>query len=126
VHQRFGFEPTDRYLVSINSINTMLSRYEPARLEVVVRDLEDRLRAVPGVRMASAALYAPMNGLDWSHGITIDRASSATLGIDFRSHWTRVTPGFFATLGDPIVPRDPRGLVALSIRHRHLGAGSSA
>jgi predicted permease len=100
MHQRFGFDPTDRYLISIN---TMLSHYEPAQLGGVVRDLENRLRAVPGVRMASAALYAPMNGLDWSHDVTIDRASSVTLGTDVRSHWTRATPGFFATLGDPIV-----------------------
>jgi predicted permease len=103
-HQNFGFDPSDRYLVSIN---TMLSRYEQDQLVPLFRDIQDRLRAVPGVRMASAALYAPLNGLDWNHEIAIERTADAHLPDDFRSNWTRVTPEFFSTLGDPIVRGRP-------------------
>ena len=58
-HQDAGFETSGRYLVSINS---MLSNYKQEHLVPLFRDIEDRLSAIPGVRMTSPALYAPMSG----------------------------------------------------------------
>jgi len=68
-HQNFGFDTSERYLVSIDP---KLSNYRQEQLAPLFRDIEDRLRAIPGVRMASPALYAPMSNYDWSHDIRIE------------------------------------------------------
>jgi predicted permease len=57
--------------------------------------------------MASPALYAPMSNYDWSHDIRIEgRPEPEPLG-NVSSEWTRVTPGFFETLGDRMVMGRP-------------------
>ena len=38
----------------------MLGNYKPEQLEPLFRRIDDRLRQIPGVRMAAPALYAPM------------------------------------------------------------------
>ena len=107
--QNFGFDTSGRYLVSIDP---KLSNYRQEQLAPLFRDIEDRLRAIPGVRMASPTLYAPMSNYDWSHDIRIEgRPEPEPLG-NVSSEWTRVTPGFFETLGDrmamgrPIIDAD--------------------
>jgi len=103
-HQQFGFETGDRYLVSINA---MLGNYKPEQLVPLVRDLEDRVRAISGVRMASAALYAPVSGLYWSHNLRIDGKPDPAPLDNVSSGWTRVTPGFIETVGNRIVMGRP-------------------
>jgi putative ABC transport system permease protein len=102
--QNFGFDSSGRYLVSIDP---KLSNYKQEQLVPLFREIEDRLRAIPGVRMASPALYAPMSNFDWTHDIRIEgRPEPGPLG-NVSSDWTRVTPGFFETLGDRIVMGRP-------------------
>ncbi|HLJ49141.1 MAG TPA: ABC transporter permease [Bryobacteraceae bacterium] len=103
-HQNFGFETRGRFLVQINS---MLSNYKPEQLTPLFRDIEDGLRAIPGVRMASAALYAPLSGMYWSHPIRIEGKPEPGPMEDVSSAWTRVSPGFFETVGDSIVMGRP-------------------
>ena len=64
-------------------------------------------RAFPGVRTASAALYAPMSGSDWSHDVRIAGQPEPGAGDDVSSAWTRVMPSFFETIGDRIVMGRP-------------------
>ena len=99
-HQDFGFDVANRYLVSIDS---KLAGRTPEQLTPRLREMEDRLRAIPGVRMASLALYGPMSGSYWSHAVTIDGAPERLSADDAVTAWTRVTPGFFETLGNRIV-----------------------
>jgi putative ABC transport system permease protein len=102
--QNFGFDTSGRYLVSINP---KLSNYKQERLGPLFRDIEDRLRAIPGVRMVSPVLYAPLSGYDWEHEIRIEgKPEPGPLG-NVSSNWTRVTPGFFETLGDRILMGRP-------------------
>src|SRR5437868_761707 len=68
-HQNFGFETQGRYLASINP---NLSNYKVEQMEPLYRRIADRLRQVPGVRMVTAALYAPMSGDSWNHGSRIE------------------------------------------------------
>ena len=103
-HQNFGFDTSDRYLVSVNS---KLANYKQEQLVPLFREVEDRLRAIPGVRMASPALYAPMSGSYWGHAIRIEGKPESGPNDDVSSTWTRVTPGFFRTLGDRIVMGRP-------------------
>jgi hypothetical protein len=89
-HQEAGFETNGRYLVSINS---MLSNYKQEQLAPLVRDIADRLGAIPGVRISSPALYAPMSRpMESRHP---DRGQTrAWPGDDVSSMRTRVTPVF--------------------------------
>jgi predicted permease len=98
-HQNFGFDSRGRYLVSMDS---KLSNYKPEELNSLYQEIEEHLRAIPGVRMVSSALHAPMTGT-WSHDIRIEGKPEPSLKDEFSSGWTRVTPGFFENFGDKII-----------------------
>jgi predicted permease len=99
-HQDFGFDLNGRYLIKIN---TRLSRYTQEQMVPVFREIEDRMRAIPGVRMVSAALYAPMSQLNWRHDVRIVGKPEPGPNDDLSSAWTRVVPGWFETVGNRIV-----------------------
>ena len=103
-HQNLGFAADGRYLVSIDS---KLSNQPQERLLPLFREIETDLRAFPGVRTVSAALYAPMSGSYWSHDVRIAGQPEPGGGDDVSSAWTRVTPSFFETIGDRIVMGRP-------------------
>jgi putative ABC transport system permease protein len=102
-HQDFGFDSHGRYLVGIDP---KLSNYPPEQLVPLFREIEGRLRAIPGVRMAGSALHAPLTGV-WSHDILTEGQPEPGPNDDLDSGWTRVTPGFFAVMGDRIVMGRP-------------------
>ncbi len=100
-HQNFGFDPDGRYLVSIGS--PMLANYKQEQLVPLYRQIQDRLGAIPGVRSVSAATYAPMSGNQWGHDIRIQSKPEPAPKDDISSDWTRITPGFFKTIGASMV-----------------------
>jgi putative ABC transport system permease protein len=95
-HQNFGFDPDGRYLVYINP---MLSNYKQEQLVPLFREIHDRLGAIPGVRGVSSATYAPLSGDQWGMGIRIEGRPEPGPRDDVFTDWTRVTPGFFDTIG---------------------------
>jgi putative ABC transport system permease protein len=98
--QSFGFEMQGRYVALINP---MLSNYKPEQLEPMFRQIADRLRQIPGVRMVSSALYAPMTGDSWNNGVRIEGRPEPGAKEDTSSGMVRVMPGFFETIGAKIV-----------------------
>jgi predicted permease len=103
-HQNLGFATDGRYLVSIDS---KLSNLPQERLLPLFLEIRTSLRAFPGVRSVSAALYAPMSGSYWSHDVRIADQPEPGAGDDVSSAWSRVTPSFFETIGDRIVMGRP-------------------
>jgi putative ABC transport system permease protein len=103
-HQNFGFETKDRYLASINP---MLGGYKPEQLEPLFRQVQERLGTIPGVRQVSSALYAPMSGDSWNTSIRIEGKPEPPAKEDTGAGWTRVTPGFFETIGNRMVTGRP-------------------
>ena len=99
-HQNFGFDTSGRYLVSLNA---KPSNYKLEQLLPLFREIGERVRTIAGVRMVSSALYAPMTGSYWDHDIRIEGRPEPGPKDDVSPAWTRVTPGFFETLGDSIV-----------------------
>ena len=99
-HQNFGFDTSGRYLVSLNA---KPSNYKQEQLVPLFREIGERLLTIPGVRMVSPALYAPMTGSYWDHDVRIVGKPEPGPKDDVSSAWTRVTPRFFETLGDRIV-----------------------
>src|SRR5205085_3385406 len=58
---------------------------------------------IEGVRTASAALYAPITGDSWNTGVRIEGRPEPPPRADNGAGWTRVTPGFFETIGAKIL-----------------------
>lgn len=83
--------------------NTLLTGYRPEQQEPLFERLQERLGAIPGVRGVGAATYAPMSGDSWNDGIRVEGKPEPAAKEDDSATWTRVMPGFFATLGDPIL-----------------------
>jgi hypothetical protein len=106
VHQDFGFRPEDRTLVSINPT---LSNYKQEQLVPLFREIQERLSAIPGVRSASAATYAPMSGDQWGHGIRVEGKPDPGPEDDAMADWTRITPGFFDAIGARMLAGRPIG-----------------
>jgi predicted permease len=77
----------------------MLSNYKPEQMEPMFREIDDRLRQIPGVRMVAPALYAPMTGDSWNDGIRIEGRPEPAAKEDTSAGWARVMPGFFETVG---------------------------
>jgi len=103
-HRNFGFDTDGRYLVSID---TKISGYKPGQLAPLYRELEDRLRSIPGARMAGGVLEAPLTGWVWGHDVGFEGKPEPGPKDDVSSGWTRVTPGFFQTYGDKILTGRP-------------------
>jgi putative ABC transport system permease protein len=99
-HQNFGFELQGRYIASINP---SLGNYKPEHMEPLFRQIDERLRQIPGVRMVAPVLYAPMSGDSWNHGIRIEGRPEPAPKEDTGSGFARVMPGFFETVGAKIV-----------------------
>ncbi len=99
-HQDFGFDTHGRYIAWINPL---LSNYKPEQMEPMFREIDDRLRQIPGVRMAAPALYAPMTGDSWNEGIRIEGRPEPPAKQDTSAGWARVMPGFFETIGAKII-----------------------
>src|SRR5262249_21039894 len=99
-HQNFGFETQGRYLASINP---SLGNYKLEQMDPMFRQIEDRLRQVPGVRMVTSVLYAPMSGDSWNNGIRIEGQPEPPPKQDTGAGFARVTPGFFDTIGAKVV-----------------------
>ena len=100
-HQNFGFDPNGLYLISIGS--PMLANYKQEQLVPLYRQIQVRLGAIPGVRSVSAATYAPMSGNQNGHDIRIQGKPEPGPKDDVSADWTRLTPGFFETIGASIV-----------------------
>ena len=95
----FGFEPAGRYLVSMDP---KISGLKEERMEPLMGEIEGRLGAIPGVRGVGSALHAPLTGA-WTHTIRVEGREEPGPAEDMESAWTRVTPGFFAAMGDRMV-----------------------
>jgi putative ABC transport system permease protein len=103
-HQSFGFETQDRYIAWVNP---QLGNYPSEQMEPMFRQIDDRLRQIPGVRMVAPALYAPMTGDSWNDGIRVQGRPEPGAKEDTSAGWARVMPNFFETIGAKIVVGRP-------------------
>ena len=99
-HQNFGFDLNGRYVAWIDP---SLASYKPEQLNLLYRQLTEKLSALPGVRKVSAVLYAPMSGDSWNTGVLVEGKPDPGAKDDYGATWVRMTPGFFESLGNPIV-----------------------
>ncbi len=98
-HQDFGFATQDRISLRMEA---PLAKYTFNDLNVLYRRLEQGLRALPGVRGASVALYSPFTG---NFRQTIVKPGQGMPRVDGSQSvmWDRVSPGYFATIGQTLL-----------------------
>ena len=96
--QPLGFETTDRVVARIQLPEIS---GEPDRLAALYDAMIAGLRRIPGVVDATYALYSPMEGNNWSSGISIDGRKPDEQRDG--SSWNRIGPRYFETLGTRVV-----------------------
>jgi hypothetical protein len=97
--QRLGFTPADRLVVRIDP-PAIAGNID--RLSALFARLDDNLRRVPGVERVAYAMYSPMEGNNWSSGISIAGRRSDPNRPDSAS-WNRVSAGYFETVGTRVL-----------------------
>jgi len=90
-----GFE---RNHILLASVDLRSGHYSPEREGAVLQEMLGRLRALPGVRAASASAITPISGWRWSQDLQID-GYTAKSREDTNVWLNRVSDRFFETLG---------------------------
>jgi predicted permease len=94
-HQDFGYRTDGRTLVSIRLPR---SGYTTPRLAALYREIEHRVKALPGVEGAGLALYNPLTD-NWGEIVFIAGHPPATINGESDSSWDRVSADYMQSLG---------------------------
>jgi predicted permease len=96
-----GFDPRG---VHIASIDLGLANYDSATGRRVAATILERSRAIPGVQSTALSAMLPLDGGGMGlGGIQVAGRQPPSDRDGWRMDWNVVTPGYFATLGIPLV-----------------------
>jgi predicted permease len=93
-----GFTTTN--LVSF-SVQSNVTGLDPAASKRLFRQVLEKLRTLPDVQSVGLAGSRLMSGGSWNGRATLDQGRGRQ--ITDQMHFNRVDPGFFATLGVPVI-----------------------
>jgi predicted permease len=96
--QALGFDPVGRTVVHIDPPTSPDPGEQSRRYEA----MREALGRIPGVHAVSYALYSPMEGNNWSGGISIAGRASDPAAPDISS-WNRVGPDYFDVTGTRVL-----------------------
>jgi predicted permease len=97
--QDFGFTVDGRVLVQMNRAP---ADYTGEKLAALYRDLEERLRRLPGVQGAGLALYNPLTD-NWGEGVLVAGHPAPKPGEPSGASWDRVSANYLQDLGVKLV-----------------------
>jgi predicted permease len=97
--QPLGFTAANRFVVRIDppAIGGDIER-----LTALFGRIHESIAQVPGVERVASSMYSPMEGNNWSSGISIGGRKSDPERPD-SSSWNRVSAGYFETVGTRVV-----------------------
>jgi putative ABC transport system permease protein len=95
-----GF-PAER-LVGFN-IDPSLAGYTPERLKIYYQQLTNALSSMPGVQSVGLASMRILENNEWDSGMTVEGYTPAKPDDRAQPYMNQISPGYFATLGVPIV-----------------------
>jgi len=95
-----GF-PVDK-LVGFN-IDPSLGGYTPEREKIYLQQLTNALSSIPGVKSAGLASMRILEGNEWDSSMTVEGYSPTKPEDRAEPYMNQISPGYFATLGVPIV-----------------------
>jgi putative ABC transport system permease protein len=84
-------------------VSLPLQRYPQDRIIAFSRQLRERLQSLPGAQSVALASDLPLSGSASAGPIELEGRDDTPPGGEFRMYRHRVTPGFFSTLGIPLV-----------------------
>jgi len=99
-HQNFGLETHNRLVLHMDPAAT---GYTNDRMPGLMRQLGDRIRAIPGTEKVAFANYSPLEGNNWGEGIFVEGKPDPRLGDNIGASWVRISPGFFETIGQRVL-----------------------
>ncbi|MBS1875769.1 MAG: ABC transporter permease [Acidobacteria bacterium] len=83
-------------------VNPALNGYTEVRGTHFFNDLVDRIRAIPGVKSAGIAAVPVLHGDEWDNTMSVE-GYKAKDGEDMQAFMNAVSPGYFATMGVPLL-----------------------
>ncbi len=94
-----GLDPEN---VVMFSVSPELNGYESERTAEFFLQLEDELAAIPGVSSVTSDLVGVLGGSSWGNSVSVEGFVWEP-GVDANSRYNAVGPGFFSTLGMPLL-----------------------
>jgi predicted permease len=95
-----GFRDLDN-LVTFQ-LSPALNGYDDQRATHFYQELLDRIRALPGVKSAGLASVPVLHGWEWDSTVSVE-GHEAKDGEDMQAFMNALSPGYFATMGVPIL-----------------------
>ena len=99
-NQDFGFVQDRRTIVGFAP---ELAGYRAAQLDPLYQRIHDSLAALPGVEAVAICGYSPQSGDSWNDSVYVDGHPIPGPSDDHSTGFNRVTGGYFAALGTPIL-----------------------
>jgi len=84
------------------SIDPPTSGYSDERTRAFYQELRERLSALPFVESAGHGVMRVLDGNEWDSTVTVE-GYQAQQGENMNPHFNAVSPGYFATLGIPLL-----------------------
>jgi predicted permease len=94
-HQDFGYQIQGRVEVALN---TPPASYSPAKLAAIYRQLEERIRQLPGIQSAGLAMYNPLTD-NWGELILVAGHPVPKMEEESGASWDRVSANYLQDLG---------------------------
>ena len=88
--------------ILLATVDLRNGHYPEERRAAVFEEMRERLRALPGVRSASASNMTPISGSFWNEDLEIEGYTSKGRD-DTLVYFNEVSPGYFETLGTALV-----------------------
>ncbi len=89
-------------LVGFN-IDPSLSGYKLEQTKMAFRQLTDNIRTIPGVQSVGLASVRILEGNEWDSGMSVEGYNPSNPDNRAQPFMNQISPGYFATLGVPIV-----------------------
>jgi len=99
-HQNYGFAREGRWIARFDPLQ---AGYKPEQLDLLYRQMRERLGQIPGVLNVGEAIFSPMSGDNWNEEVYVAGRPSPGPSEDYVTSWDRVSPDFFETIGQRIV-----------------------
>jgi predicted permease len=91
------------------AVSPELSGHEGERAQQLLQRLEEELAAIPGVSHVTASMVPLLAGSSWGRNVSVEGFERGP-DIDSDSRLNTIGPGFFATLGVPVLAGREFGL----------------
>jgi predicted permease len=84
------------------SVSPQRNGYTSARAKVLFQQIEDSIGAIPGVSGVTGSIVGLIQGDNWGSSVAVEGFKSGP-DIDAQSMYNEVSPGYFRTLGIPLI-----------------------